>query len=153
MAVLFHVGLTVRDLEASLAFYRDVVGFDVTERLHRRSAAFDRLMGHEASTEVKVAYLDLSGFTLQLIEYVSGSGPALELGHDKAGNPHFCFYVDDAAATRSALEQRGDVEITSGLTQVSPTMLSFYVNDPDGVPVEFLESTAPVEDWTGSVDV
>ena len=33
MAELFHVGLTVKNLERSLAFYRDVVGMKEGERL------------------------------------------------------------------------------------------------------------------------
>jgi glyoxylase I family protein len=150
---LFHVGLTVCDLERSLAFYSGVVGFEVEERLHRRSAAFDDLMGNESATEVKVAYLSLDGFTLQLIEYAQGAGPALQLDHNRPGNPHLCFYVDDAAATHALLRAGGDVEITSEPTQVSPTMLSFYTRDPDGVPVEFLERTEPVEGWSRSVDI
>ena len=153
MTSLFHAGLTVRDLGSSVRFYRDAVGFSVTETLHRRSAAFDDLMSNAGPTEVKVAYLDLDGFTLQLIQYVAGAGQPLALDHNRPGNPHLCFYVDDVAATRRQLVARGDVEITSELTQVAPTMLSFYVRDPDGVPLEFLERTAPVGGWTSSVDV
>src|SRR5579863_7943971 len=110
---LFHVGLTVADLEKSLSFYADTVGFEVVERIHRRSAAFDELMGNESATEVKVAYLSLNGFTLQLIEYARGAGLALELDHNRPGNPHLCFYVDDAEATHARLAATGDIDITS----------------------------------------
>jgi catechol 2,3-dioxygenase-like lactoylglutathione lyase family enzyme len=150
---LFHVGLTVRDLETSLHFYVDMVGMTVIERLHRRSKNFDALMSNAVATEVKVAYLTLGPFCLQLIQYVAGGGDPLPLGHNKAGNPHLCFYVDDVRATYEAVRARGDVRITSEVVQVGPTMLSFYTADPDGVPVELLQLTPPVEGWTGSVDV
>jgi catechol 2,3-dioxygenase-like lactoylglutathione lyase family enzyme len=153
MTQLFHVGLTVGDLDRSIAFYSGVAGLEVVERLHRRSQAFDELMSNKAATEVKVAYLSADGVLLQLIEYVTGGAGTLELEHNKVGNPHLCFYVDDAHAFHDELRRRGDVEITSSVTQVAPTMLSFYTRDPDGVPVEFLQRTAPVADWTGSVDV
>jgi catechol 2,3-dioxygenase-like lactoylglutathione lyase family enzyme len=150
---LFRVGLTVGDLEQSLSFYVGAVGFEVVERIHRRSAAFDELMGNGSATEVKVAYLSLDGFVLQLIQYAQGSGAPLQLDHNRPGSPHLCFYVDDAEATHARLAAAGDIEITSEPTQVSPTMLSFYTRDPDGVPVEFLERTEPVKGWSRSVDV
>lgn len=152
-AELFHVGLTVDDLDASLVFYTEVVGMEVTERIHRRSKHFDELMANAGQTEVKVAYLALGPFCLQLIEYVTGGGDRLRLGHDKAGNPHLCFYVADANATYDRIVARGDVRVTSHVVQVAPTMLSFYTVDPTGVPVEFLQRTPPVEHWAGSVDV
>jgi catechol 2,3-dioxygenase-like lactoylglutathione lyase family enzyme len=152
-AELFHVGLTVEDLDASLRFYVDVVGMEVMERIHRRSRNFDELMSNLTGTEVKVAYLTAGAFCLQLIEYVRGGGDTLPLAHNKVGNPHLCFYVPDVRATFRDVQQRGDVPITSDVVQVAPTMLSFYVSDPNGVPVEFLERTAPVADWTGSVDI
>jgi hypothetical protein len=39
------------------------------------------------------------------------------------------------------LKRRGDVTITSGLVQIARNMRSFYTEDPDGVPVEFLQIT------------
>jgi hypothetical protein len=52
--------------------------------------------------------------------------------------------VPDVAAKYKEIEQRGDVEITSELiVNASKTLRSFYVNDPDGVPVEFLEKLSP----------
>jgi hypothetical protein len=33
------------------------------------------------------------------------------------------------------------VKITSGLVQIAPNLRSFYTEDPDSVPVEFLQLT------------
>jgi catechol 2,3-dioxygenase-like lactoylglutathione lyase family enzyme len=43
MAELFHVGLTVRDLERSLAFYREVAGMAAGEVFDGQSQEFDTL--------------------------------------------------------------------------------------------------------------
>ena len=77
----------------------------------------------------------------QLIEYVAGGGPELELDHNRPGSMHFSFFVDDVAAKHADIERRGDVKIISDVVQITPSMRSFYVADPDGVPVEFLEVT------------
>jgi catechol 2,3-dioxygenase-like lactoylglutathione lyase family enzyme len=52
---------------------------------------------------------------------------------------HLSFFVVDVDTTRADIEQRGDVKIISDVVQITPSMRSFYVADPDGVPIEFLE--------------
>ena len=140
MAELFHVGLTVKNLERSLAFYRDVVGMKEGERLEVKSKAFDTLTNNPGA-QLKVAHLTAGPFMLQLIEYVAAGGIALDLHHNNVGSPHMSFYVPDIEAKYREVQQRGEVKITSGLVQIAPTMRSFYTEDPDGVPVEFLQVT------------
>jgi catechol 2,3-dioxygenase-like lactoylglutathione lyase family enzyme len=140
MSELFHVGLTVKNLERSIAFYRDVVGMKETEWkiMNAKSKEFDTLTNNPGA-ELKVAHLILGPFMLQLIEYVAGGGTTLDLHHNNVGSPHLCIYVPDVEAKYAELRQRGDVVITSGLVQIAPNMRSFYTEDPDGVPVEFLQ--------------
>ena len=140
MAQLFHVGLTVKNLERSLAFYRDVAEMTAGEHLEVRSKAFDTLTNNPGAV-LKVAHLTAGTFMLQLIEYTAGGCTTLELHHNNAGSPHLCFYVPDVEAKYKAVQRRGDVKITSGLVQIAPNMRSFYTEDPDGVPVEFLQLT------------
>ncbi len=143
MSELFHVGLTVKNLERSVAFYRDVVGMKETEfkMMNVRSEQFDVLTNNPGA-ELKVAHLTLDSFMLQLIEYVAKGGTTLDLHHNNVGSPHLCIYIPDVEAKLKEVQQRGDVVITSGLVQIAPTMRSFYTEDPDGVPVEFLQKTA-----------
>ena len=76
---------------------------------------------------------------LQLLEYTAAGGATLDLHHNKVGSPHMSFYVQDVEAKYGELQRRGNVKITSGLVQITPNMRSFYTEDPDGVPVEFLQ--------------
>jgi len=140
MAELFHVGLTVKNLERSLAFYRDVVGMKEGERLEVKSKAFDTLTNNPGA-QLKIAHLTAGPFMLQLIEYATAGGTTLDLHHNNVGSPHMSFYVSDIEAKYREAQQRGDVKITSGLVQIAPTMRSFYTEDPDGAPVEFLQVT------------
>ncbi|MBI3244941.1 MAG: VOC family protein [Deltaproteobacteria bacterium] len=142
MSELFHVGLTVKNLERSVAFYRDVVGMRETEwkMLNVRSEQFDTLTNNPGA-ELKVAHLTLDSFMLQLIEYVAKGGTTLDLHHNNVGSPHLCIYIPDVETKLKEVQQRGDVVITSGLVQIAPNMRSFYTEDPDGVPVEFLQRT------------
>ena len=140
MAQLFHIGLTVKNLERSLAFYRDVAEMTEGEHLEVRSKAFDMLTNNPGAG-LKVAHLTAGAFMLQLIEYTAAGGSTLDLHHNNVGSPHMSFYVPDVEAKYKEVQGRGDVKITSGLVQITPNMRSFYTEDPDGVPVEFLQLT------------
>ena len=48
-------------------------------------------------------------------------------------------------AKHTDIERRGDVKIISDVVQITPGMRSFYVADPDGVAVEFLEVVRKAE--------
>ena len=157
-----HIGLTVRDVERSLRFYEEVVGMrasDLDRELNTTpnettqvepgselitvtSDAFDQLTNAHG-TSIKYVNMRLPGgdFRLQLVEYIAGGDGQLELSHARAGTVHMNFYVEDVDAKYKELVSRGDVDITSAIVQITPSMRSFYVADPDGVPIEFLQAT------------
>ena len=144
MAKLFHIGLTVKNLERSIAFYRDIAEMQEGEYLEAQSAAFDRLTNNPGA-KLKVIYMQAGSFLLQLIEYVAAGGTTLDLHHNNVGSPHISLYVADVEAKYRQLKSRSDVTITSDIIQIAPTMRSFYTEDPDGVPVEFLQLTDEAE--------
>jgi catechol 2,3-dioxygenase-like lactoylglutathione lyase family enzyme len=130
----WHVGLTVSDMDRSLIFYRDVVGLELTADDHHldNRAFFDPLTNNPGS-QLRVAWLTDGKFILQLVQYLAKGGETLSPLHNKVASPHLSFLVPDVHAKRAEIEARGDVIITS---QVIGDR-SFYVVDPDGVPVEF----------------
>src|SRR5260370_42690016 len=97
MAQLFHIGLTVKKLERSLAFYRDVAEMTEAEHLEVRSKAFDTLTNNPGAA-LKVAHLTAGTFMLQLIEYAAAGGAPFDLYHKKVGSPHIAFFVSDVGA-------------------------------------------------------
>jgi catechol 2,3-dioxygenase-like lactoylglutathione lyase family enzyme len=138
MAELFHVGLTVKNLERSLEFYRDVAGMSAGGIFDGQSEEFDTLTNNPGA-RLRGVHLKAGAFMLQLLEYRAGGGSALDLHHNNVGSPHFCFYVPDVEAKYAEIQKRGDVKVTSGIVPIARDMRSFYTEDPDGVPVEFLQ--------------
>jgi catechol 2,3-dioxygenase-like lactoylglutathione lyase family enzyme len=158
-----HLGITVSDLNASYAFYRDVLGMRFwdqekalgtapTEGRHDakdaeadvtfhslRSEAFDELTANPGSEFKYVNLTSPDGFVLQLIEYTAAGGGTLELDHNRVGSPHMSFFVDDVAEAFEQCSAMPGVEVVSRLIDIGPNMRSFYVRDPDGVPVELLQ--------------
>lgn len=137
--MLLHVGLTVSDLAASVRFYRDVVGMTVSSEFTGSNDWFDELTSNPGA-ELSVTHLRLGKYELQLIEYLAGGdGETAALAHNRIGSPHMCFLVTDVEAKYAEVVERGDVVITSGVTAIAAGARSFYTEDPDGVPVEFVQ--------------
>jgi catechol 2,3-dioxygenase-like lactoylglutathione lyase family enzyme len=134
----WHVGVTVSDMDRSLAFYRDVVGMQIqADDLHIDDMdQFDALTNNSGS-RLRVAWLNDGVFTLQLIQYLAAGGTSLDLHHNNVGSPHLSFFVNDADAKYAEVCARDDVKVTSEVIQLGPKSRTFYVEDPDGMPVEF----------------
>ncbi|MGI8461989.1 MAG: VOC family protein [Solirubrobacterales bacterium] len=109
--------LEVSDLEASRAFYRELLGFEETLYGEGREGRYWYLIGETARLGLWTPQVGLAG----------GRGGA---------HVHFAFHVADAEVDRllARLEQLGaDVE---GPIQLGPGK-AIYVTDPDGNVVEF----------------
>jgi catechol 2,3-dioxygenase-like lactoylglutathione lyase family enzyme len=138
MPVLDHVGLTVKDLEASLRFYRDVVGMNVETNFALENGGFARLTRNPPAA-IKGAYLRAGQFKLQILEYTAGGGATQMIHHNNPGSPHMSFGVEDVETKYRELQAIPSAKIISDIEEVVPGFRSFYVEDPDGVPVEFFQ--------------
>lgn len=134
-----HVGLTVSDLDASISFYRDVVGMTVELPAYRTGGEwFDTLTGNDGAA-IEVAMLRSGSVVLQLVQYHEGGDAAGVTGHERVGNVHLSIDVDDAEAKHAAVTATGRYDPTPIVALPFPGARSFYVRDPDGIPVEFIE--------------
>ena len=95
-AVLDHIGIAVGDLQASLAFFRDVLGLHV-----------------EASEEVsaqkvRATFVSTGSSTLEFLEATAPDSPLAKfLDKRGAGMHHVALRVDDIAAALAHLKSRG----------------------------------------------
>ena len=141
MPSLNHMGVTVRDVEKSIVFYRDVVGMELFSRRRMQGDWFDTLT-HNSGADIDVAMLRMEGLTLQLVQYLAAGGTTLPLAHHNVGNPHLCVNVEDVDAKHREASARGGLDPTPIVDIMGLGIRSFYVHDPDGLPVEFLAGVA-----------
>jgi catechol 2,3-dioxygenase len=124
-----HVHLKVSDLDRAIGFYRDVLGFELQQR-----------MGSEA------AFLSAGGYHhhVGLNTWQSRGGPPPPPG--TTGLFHAAFLYPDRAALAHAVRRVLDAGIP--LTGASDHGVSeaVYLNDPDGNGVE-LYFDRPREQW------
>ena len=99
---LFETHLTVSDLARSIAFYRDLLGFNVAyERGEVTAEYMPRLVGIPGA-RLKIAGLDIPGLHLDLIEYIQPKGASQAGPPNDVGNVHIGFTVDDMWAAYNA---------------------------------------------------
>ncbi len=95
-AVLDHIGIAVRDLDAALAFYRDALGLEVE--------ASETV----ASQRVRAHFLPVGESALELLEATAPDSPIAQyLDKRGPGIHHITLRVEDIAAALAQLKSRG----------------------------------------------
>lgn len=141
MTVWNHVGLCVTDLERSIRFYGEVLGFAEARRLAVPDAAASQLLGVPAPVGLTAVYLTLGTNTLELLHFErSGNDPARPRSFTEPGLTHLSFTVEDLAAACEAVRTHGG-EV---LEDTNTFDIAVLVRDPDGQLLELLALSAPV---------
>ena len=135
-----HVGITVSDLERSVAFYRDALGFTPAETSEGSGEEISRALGLE-NVRVRLATVVRNDCLLELIEFASPEGSKKAPRPCDLGCMHIALEVDDIHRMYETLSARG-VKCNTP-PQRNPESLSwawwFYLSDPDGVPIELVQ--------------
>jgi catechol 2,3-dioxygenase-like lactoylglutathione lyase family enzyme len=144
MKALHHVGITVKDLDASIRFYHDVLGLPFS---NEPSPWFDApelgpAVGVPGAGLRQVSLL-LGDTMLELLEYKSPpSATTQPLQSNNIGASHVAFLVDDIHETVADLSSKG-ISFFSDVNVVDEGVLAgwrwVYFADPDGYPLELVE--------------
>ena len=144
MKALHHVGITVKNLDASIRFYHDVLGLQFS---NEPSPWFDApelgpAVGVPGAALRQVSLL-LGDTTLELLEYQSPpSETTRPLVSNNIDASHVALLVDDIRATKADLEAKG-ISFYSDVNTVDEGVLAgwrwVYFEDPDGYPLELVE--------------
>ena len=137
-----HTSFTVTNLDRSVAFFRDVLGFSLT---HTERADSDLISGLSGvpKAEGRLAFIAAPGHTIELVEY---SGPETR-GKVKcrpcdAGSSHIAFIVDDLDNALAAVTKAGLALIGTPQTVLSGDgagARSVYLRDADSIQFEFIQ--------------
>jgi lactoylglutathione lyase len=119
-----HVALKVADIERSLAFYRDTLGFAEMMRLNRDDGA------------LWLVYLRITD--TQFLELFPGGEGDRAPGSERTAVNHFCLECNDLQATADALRAAG-LKLTVEPKMGADNNWQCWIEDPDGNRIEFMQ--------------
>jgi catechol 2,3-dioxygenase-like lactoylglutathione lyase family enzyme len=126
---MHHIGIEVREMERSEAFYVGVLGFT-------KVAEFSLAEGAR-----KIAFLDLAGVSVELLS-APGNTAYLEAPEEQCGYKHLALLTADVNADVARAREAGCA------VRMEPTDIPAvhariaFVEDPDGIPVELWQDLA-----------
>ncbi len=145
----WHVSFTVRDLDAAVKWYTEVLGLEYVRGQVQHNEYTAKLVGYPGA-HLKVAQLSVPGQTIpisrhhiELVEYVHPRGEDIPLDTNRTGVGHWAFIVDDIHKEFERLKALGvkfkadaPVAIEEGVNKGGYTI---YFTDPDGITLELLQ--------------
>jgi len=142
------IGLTVSDMDRSLAFYTQVLTFQVEADSEVAGTEWERLTG-VFGVRIRVVRLRLGEEHLQLMEYLAASTPGRPTPVDGRSHDrwfqHVAIIVSDMDSAYRLLRAH-KVRSASTEPQLLPKSIpaaagirAFYFKDPDGHPLEILQ--------------
>jgi len=140
-----HTGLTVRDLDRSVAFYRDLLGFEVVFRWNPKAPYIRELVGYpEVDLHAAILAIPNSTVFLELLEYRGIPEAAVDMANGNIGNAHIAFFVDELDPLYERLAACGVASVSRPVTPtIGPNRggRAVYMIDPDGFRVELIETS------------
>lgn len=148
-----HVGIQVADLERSIAFYRDLLGFELLFRWNPQLDYVRTVTGYpDADIHAAVlAFPGDTGVTLEILEYRDVEKTPVDTRTANPGTAHIAVVVDDLDALYADLTAK---QVRSVSPPVTPTAgpnaggRLVYLIDPDGIRVELIMTRRAVTDFS-----
>ncbi|WP_431922826.1 VOC family protein [Nonomuraea jabiensis] len=148
MRGVWHFSFTVSDLDRSVEFYRDLLGFALVHRQEQDNDYTRRLVGYPDAV-LRVAQLAVPGqprgvstHDLELVEYVRPKGASRDPARHLPGAAHLALTVEDAPAEHARLAAAGvrfvnpPEAITAGVNRGG---YACYFLDPDDITLELVQ--------------
>jgi lactoylglutathione lyase len=137
-----HFGICVSDLDRSLRFYCDALGFEKAET-HEIGREFAALMDLP-DVAVTSQFIRKGPTSIELLAFHEPSpfGDHERRAVNQLGLTHLSFRVSNLAATEARIVGLGGAVVESSRTKIDlgGSMLEFvYCADPDGVRVELMD--------------
>ena len=135
-----HFGICVRDLDRSLRFFCDGLGFEKAEGYELDSVAaegLDRSLEVAGPVRITSQFIQNDTMKIELLHFIEpGVTGTPSATRNQVGLTHLSFSVDDLDAATKYLVDCGATVVEG--TRASPGIDLLFLADPDGVRVELM---------------
>ena len=144
---IYHVGLTVSDLEKSIAFYRDVLGLEFQGEILMVGEETDRMF-RKKNCQARIAYLNgsknIETPPVELIQFIDSRINKVQSDLFATSISELCFYTKDIDAVYKRfadynIECLSEPQYFDFTSQGFGKSKAFYFKDPDGIILEMMQ--------------
>jgi catechol 2,3-dioxygenase-like lactoylglutathione lyase family enzyme len=137
-----HVGISVANLERSIAFYRDLLGMTVVEEVTFGGARYEAILALKRARG-RIAILKADSLVVELFEFLEPVPKAMDRMRPVSdhGITHVALEVDNVQELYERLSTAG-VYFHSPPIHFPGCATAAYARDPDGNAVEMLQPVA-----------
>jgi lactoylglutathione lyase len=141
----------VTDLDRSLHFYRDLLGFEVAFQWNPDAPYIRTLVGHP-NADIHAAILRPPGspVLLELLNLRGTDGELVDAARANPGTAHVAFTVSNLEELYEYLTANGVESVSAPVTPtIGPNKGGrvVYVLDPDGIRVELIETSRAFDSY------
>jgi catechol 2,3-dioxygenase-like lactoylglutathione lyase family enzyme len=140
-----HIGICVTDLDKSLKFWCDGMGFETT-MVPPVGDEWSEALEIGGKVEFTAHFIKRDGFEFELLHYATPAPHgAPSMSRNQLGFTHFAVYVDDLDAEIERLVACGGTVLEHTRTRIGEGAASVelvFIADPDGVRVELIKAGA-----------
>lgn len=133
---LLQIGVCVSDLERSVKFYTEALGFKLEGKPVPIPKTLNKLLEQPADFDMTVQFVSKNGVRIELINFKS---PAVKndgrRAMNQAGLTHIALQVADFDTTVAAIKRLGGTAVDSTMLNAGPAKYMFCT-DPDGTRLE-----------------
>lgn len=135
---LTHLGICVADVERSVAFYSEVLGFVEVGRFADRYGYSSPIL-ELPDVRLEAVYLERDGWRIELMYFAQppAVGPAARRPMNQLGLTHLSFVVTNLDDAVAAVRRRGGTVIDA--TRMEMRSRAVFATDPDGTRLELIE--------------
>jgi catechol 2,3-dioxygenase-like lactoylglutathione lyase family enzyme len=147
----FHAGITVRDMDEALRFYRDGLGLEVAFE-GESAIAFARRIWNLHPERVRVVFLRVPGSDtlVELFEFIGIERHPASARPCDHGAGHICLFVEDLDALHARMVEMGYRSRSGHVVTIEDGPHAgakvVYLIDPDGYHVECYEKAPAAPD-------
>ena len=140
---LIRVSITVSDLAAAGAFYRDWLGLEIGPERELGDLAWNRLLGLDPGTTARAADVTIGQHVVKLVAFdPPGARHPPQLASNDQWFEHVALVTGDIDAVWRTLEDGSPGVVTKGAPVLLPAntggVTAFKFRDPEGHPLELI---------------
>jgi catechol 2,3-dioxygenase-like lactoylglutathione lyase family enzyme len=134
-----HTGIIVKDMAASLKFYRDILGIEVIQEFTDGTDYINTITGLKNGVAHFIKMKTPDGFVLELLEYTSHPTELIKHPIINVGICHIALAVRNADEAHKVLTKAGVKVLSEPVLSSEKIAKVFFCLDPNNIRVEMVE--------------